>query len=116
MYSFADYDDENHALDNGYIHEDDLPDLDSARDFITGIQECVYQSGDVDKLEGYLEELCAIMDCRFLPQKRDDKPKLRKDDRIQWFLGYQRASMDQNLNTGRSLRDYKICMKENNNV
>ena len=112
MYNFGDYDDSNHALDNGYIHEDNLPDLDSGRDFLVGIQECIYQTGNVEKLENYLEELCLILDCKFLP-KKEDKPKIRKDDRMQWYLGYQRASMDLDMNTGRKLEDYKIYTKEN---
>lgn len=115
MYSFADYDDCNHALDNGYIHEDDLPNLDSARDFLVGIQECFYQTGDVDKLEDYLGELCAILDCVIIDAAKE-KPKLKySTDHMQWYLGYQRASMDQNMNTGRTLRDYQICTKENHN-
>jgi hypothetical protein len=109
MFSFSDYDDCNHALDNGYIHEDDLPDIESAREFLVGIQECVYQTGDVGKLEYQLEELCAILDCKLLPTK-DDKPKIRKsNDLMEWYIDYQRATMDQNMNNGRTL-------KENHNV
>ena len=36
---------------DGYIHENDLPDLDHLRDHVIGIMEAVYESGDIKKLE-----------------------------------------------------------------
>jgi len=54
---FGDYDDTNHALDNGYVLEEDLPDFDMTRDYLTGIYEALYRDGDINKLEHCLEEL-----------------------------------------------------------
>lgn len=106
MYSFGDYDDCNHALDNGYIHEDDLPDFETAREFLVGIQECVYLTGNVEKLENNLEELCSLLDCIVIDAAKG-KPRLKQaPDYMQWYLGYQRTRMNQNINT----------IKENSNV
>lgn len=54
-----------------------ISELEPARDFLMGIQEAVYQTGDVASLENYLEELCAILDCEFIA-KRDELPKIEK--------------------------------------
>lgn len=102
MYSYDEYDDYSHE----YILKDDLPDLDSARDFLTGIQEAVYKTGDISSLENCLEELCAILDCTFIASK-DDEPKIRqRSDLMQWYLGYQRATMDQVMKTNRTIDAY----------
>lgn len=50
--------------DYGWVHEDDIPDLDSVRDFLTGVIEAVYVTGDVDKLEDCLDEICHQFDLK----------------------------------------------------
>jgi len=62
MRSFS-YDEEYYNTDTGdYVHIDDLPDLDHAKDFLGGIVEAIYETGDLDLLQHCLEELCVILD------------------------------------------------------
>jgi len=52
-------------IDTGdYIHIDDLPDIDKAKDFLGGIVEAVYETGNMDLLEHCLEELCEILEVK----------------------------------------------------
>lgn len=44
--------------EHGYIHEDELPDFSRIKDYLTGVVEAVYETGNIDKLEHCLEELC----------------------------------------------------------
>ena len=44
--------------DFGYYHQDDIPNVDLTRDFLQGMLEAVYETGDIDMLERCLEELC----------------------------------------------------------
>lgn len=55
---------EETPADHGWIHEDDLPDLDSVRDFLTGVIEAVYVTGDVESLENCLDEICGQFDLK----------------------------------------------------
>jgi len=44
--------------DYGYIHEDDLPDIDFIKDQMRSIIQSVYITGDVMRLESSLDEVC----------------------------------------------------------
>lgn len=65
---------EETAEDHGYIHQDNLPDFELIASSIQGIVRSVYESGDLEDLEDYLEELCTEFDLE-LPAR---KPVLQK--------------------------------------
>jgi len=107
-----DYDEPTPA-DFGWVHEDDLPEMAAVEDFLKGIYESLYVTGNVDKLEGCLEELFHQFDMKFeLGKVQIEKKKQR--DLMQWYLGYQRATMDQMNHTERTVQDYEPYMKELN--
>ncbi len=59
------YDDyEPTPADYGWVHEDDLPDLDHAKDMLEGVLEALYVSGDVEKLEDCLDELTGCFELK----------------------------------------------------
>lgn len=43
--------------DYGWVHEDDVPDIEHCKDMLEGILEALYKTGDVAKLEDHLDEL-----------------------------------------------------------
>jgi hypothetical protein len=45
-----------------YVHVDDLPDLDHARDHMKGLFEVLYGTKDISALEDHLEEICSVLD------------------------------------------------------
>lgn len=99
--------------DYGWVHEDDLPDFDHCKDMLQGCLEALYKSGDVAKLEDCLEELCHQLDVKF-ELGTPELEKTGRRDLMQWYLGYQRATMDQMNHSGRTVRDYEPYMKEVN--
>lgn len=50
--------------DYGWIHEDDVPDLDHCTDMLKGILEAVYVTGNVEELENCLDELSGQFDLK----------------------------------------------------
>ena len=68
--------------------------IDEVRDFVEGILETVYLTGDVEILEHCLTELCGILEIEntYTEVKLERKDKNRM---MHWYLGYQRATMDQ---------------------
>ena len=95
-----DYDYDPTPEDSGYIHQDDLPNLDRVRDFIEGVKECLYKSGDVGMMESHLDEICHELGMKLnagdpVIEKRGQR------NMMTWYLGYQRAQIDQ-INWGRS--------------
>lgn len=58
-----------------YVHVDDLPDLDHARDHMKAMFEILYGSKDLDSLENHLEEICAVLEMK-IPM---DALKIRKE-------------------------------------
>lgn len=91
--------------DDGYYHQDDLPDFDSCEDFLKGIIEAVYVTGDIKDLENCLDELTAQFSNQFdikLPESEPILEKKNKNRLMHWYLGYQRAHIDQMNNTERN--------------
>ena len=60
--------------DNGWVHEDDIPDLEFIKDMLVELTCSIYKSGDMDILQSSLEEILAAFDLK-LP---DQKPLLQK--------------------------------------
>lgn len=50
--------------DYGWIHKDDVPDLDHCMDMLKGILEAVYVTGNVEELENCLDELSGQFDLK----------------------------------------------------
>lgn len=94
--------------DFGYISEDELPNFDETQQFLSGIQEALYKTGDVETLEHCLEELCAQFKTPFNPGDMKFASQKTRDLQ-QWFLGYQAASRDEH--TGRTIADYEQYVK-----
>ncbi len=61
-------------MSTDYIHIDDLPDLESMKDYLEGVVEAVYKDGDIKKLDHCIEELCCLLDVEF----SGDEPILKK--------------------------------------
>lgn len=51
--------------DYGYVHKDDLPDMDAVIDWVHGIIEAVYETHDSDALDNCIEELAHELDIPF---------------------------------------------------
>jgi len=79
--------------DYGYIHQDDLPDLEGMRDWLQGVVEAMYKTGDVMEMERCLDELCHALD---VPMVAADPAVEKKNQNrlMHWYLGYQRAQID----------------------
>lgn len=63
MYEYA-YEDDMGPEDNGWIHEDDIPDLDFVKGMLEGVRGAVYETGDIENLEDCLEELLSTFELR----------------------------------------------------
>lgn len=63
----ADFDDPYYYDDpreNDYVHVDDLPDLDHARDHMTKVLEALYSGASLESLESSLEEVLSILEMK----------------------------------------------------
>lgn len=73
--------------------------LANAADWLEGVLEAVYDTGDGAALEEHLEELCHALS---VPFPADKARKLRGSSPLmQWYLGYQRAHLDRITDGGR---------------
>ncbi len=61
--------------DQGYIHEDELPNIEHTREHLLDLIHAVYETGDIDVIEDRLDELCGQFDIDYTPLT----PKIRKD-------------------------------------
>jgi len=92
------YDDyEPDPSDYGLIREEDVPSLSDTQDFLKGIVEALYTKADVSQLEHCVEELCHLYDVEFEPKAPVIEEK-NKNRLMHWYLGYQRATIE-NMNT-----------------
>lgn len=81
--------------DNGWVQEDSLPNFDDTKDFLKGIVESLYETGNVEQLEHCIEELCFQYDVKF--KEKEPKLKNKEEDKLMnWYLGYQRNVIDKN--------------------
>jgi len=67
--------------DNGWIHEDDLPDLDHGKAMMLSVINAIYETGDTEQLEDCLDELAALFDLR-LPKKNPKLEKIKKNYQV----------------------------------
>jgi len=87
--------------DYGWVHQDDLPDVDHCEDMLKGIIEALYTTGDVAALEDCLDELTGQFDMK-LPESEPILEKKNKNRLMHWYLGYQRSHIDHMNNTERN--------------
>ena len=94
------YDDYQLTLeDSGYVYKDNIPNFDDTRDFLSGIVESLYKTGDIETLENCLEELCFQYDVEF-EHKVPQLETKNKNRLMHCYLGYQRATIE-NMNSTR---------------
>jgi hypothetical protein len=109
-----DYYEEPSPYDYGWVREEDLPNQDNVRDQLSKILKALSTTGDVDVIEDCMENLCGMFDVRFdLDQIQIERKgaQKKKDDLMQWVLGYQHAQIDlMNHNQASSL-EYMKDMK-----
>ena len=60
--------------DYGWVHEDELPDLEFGKSMMESLINSVYETGDVELLEDCLDELATLFNLR-LPDKN---PRIEK--------------------------------------
>ena len=82
---------EDFYREDEYVHRSLLPDQDQVHDFVNGILESVYTTGDTDKLENCLEELCDLLGVEF---KLGNCALEKKKDLMQWHLKQQREQIN----------------------
>lgn len=75
----------------GYVRECDVPNAGRLYEFLEGVIEALYDTGDLENLEHCLEEACAEVNLS-LPAKTL-KVKSKEAD-LQYYLGYQRGMID----------------------
>lgn len=71
MYDYCELDDWSEPdfdpitpADYGWVHENDIPNLDHVKKCLKGIVDSVYFTGDIDELENYLDEVCEEFDVK----------------------------------------------------
>lgn len=72
----------------GWVHEDELPDLEHAKDMLESIINAIYVSGDIHQLEDCLDELTGCFDLE-LPRnapvlEKTEAMKIQSKRTAQW--------------------------------
>jgi len=86
--------DDDQPEPEGWVRVEDVQSEENTRDFLQGIVEAVYQTGDTEDLEHCLEELCAMYDVNINKSAPVLETK-NKNRLMHWYLGYQRATIEQ---------------------
>jgi hypothetical protein len=81
--------------DYGFIHRDDLPDLDNLKDHLEGVAEAFYKSGDTDYLERCLDECFHILGMKLEAAPHPAVERCGNRNIMMYHIGYQRAQIDQ---------------------
>ncbi len=68
-YYEEEYNQQDWCYDNGYIHEDDVPDTGHVKDMLAGIIKALYKTGDIASLEDCLEELTIQFEMKIPKEK-----------------------------------------------
>jgi len=63
-YKDRDYDYEYNNPSDDFIHVDEIQ-TEKTQDYLEGIKEALYETGDVSALENCLEELCCLYEVEF---------------------------------------------------
>ena len=87
-----DYEPETPA-DYGWVHEDDLPDMDHCKDMLQGIIDAIYKTGDIAKLEDCLDELTHQFEMK-IPESDpvlEKKGSVRQDRTLESWLQFNQG-------------------------
>lgn len=79
--------------DYGWIHEDDVPDLELCQEMVERVIEAVYTTGDVDALEGFIDELAGLFDVK-MPKTDpvlEKKGSVRVDRTLESWLQFNQG-------------------------
>lgn len=82
--------------DEGWIHEDDLPDLEHAKNMLISVRNAIYDTGDIENLEDCLEEVLACFNLS-IPKtepRLEKKRSEREINKLLWYSGYQKGLYD----------------------
>lgn len=74
--------------DEGWIHKNNLPDFDDTKDFLKGIVESLYETGDMEQLKHCVGELCFQYDVKIEEEEK------KEENLMDWYIGYQRQVID----------------------
>ena len=74
-----------YAEPDDYVHRDDIKCYEGAKEWIEGIIECIYKTGDMEQLEYTLEELAAIWGMSIPPTEPLLQKKSHSGERIRNF-------------------------------
>lgn len=95
--SYYEFDNYPTPEDFGWIHEDNLPNLDLCKKTLNSAIEAVYFSGNIDQLENCLDELCAQFDL-MLPARESAlvrDPKKFSEKLFDFGVALSRAQAEQ---------------------
>ena len=87
-----DYDEPTPA-DCGWVRKEDIPSAEDTQDFLKGIVEALYKTGNMSDLEHCVEELCGLHDVE-CEQNSPQVEQKNKNRLMHWCLGYQRATIE----------------------
>jgi hypothetical protein len=79
--------------DEGWIHEDELPDLEHAKNMLISVRNAIYDTGDIETLEDCLEELLACFELS-IPKSEPRLEKKRSEyerNKLYFYSGYQKG-------------------------
>ena len=74
--------------DYGWVHEDDIPDLDHAKDMLEGVLEAIYVTGNIEKLEDCLDELTGCFELKIPATAPLLEKKGMNKNLLQAFAGF----------------------------
>ena len=89
---------ERNPEESGYIHKDNIPNIERIQDNLKVLMQCMYGSGDVAMMESCIDEICDEVDMKINPGSPVIEMK-SKTDMIKFHIGYQRAMIDQQNKT-----------------
>lgn len=79
--------------DHGYIHENDLPDLNFLCLQFEKLIEAVYDTGSTFEIEKALHEIGNELEVA-VPNRQVAIEKRELSNHLQWYLGYHRCMLD----------------------
>lgn len=79
--------------DLGYIHENDIPDIEKIKHCMENVMKCLYESGNVKDMENFLHDICEELYIK-VDSKKTLIEKKSQSEKISWYAGYQRALID----------------------
>lgn len=98
-----------HGCPNYYFEEleKSYEALDNARGWMEGLYEAIYEKGSVEEVHRCMEELQDILKANFSVEGKEPKIENKEKNKLfNWALGYQKAQLDNLMNTSRTIENY----------